>query len=124
MEEQEQHFQVAELRRHLCGQFFPSPPLHCFWQFCFALNEEFSLHILHFYPGCRRVETLCLRNLPPHISTFLNIELFHLFGFTDNPSAWQPGNVTPARPNNRAINATRLQEKCKFNKDINEINEN
>ena len=64
-----------------------------------------------------------LRNLPPHISIFLNIELFHLFGFTDNPSAWQPGNVTPARPNNRAINATKLQEKCEFNKNNNEMYE-
>ena len=118
MEEQEQHFQVAELRRHLCGQFFPSPPLHCFWQFCFALNEEFNLHILQFYPGWQQ------RNLPPHISINLNIELLHLFGFKDNLFAWYPGNVTPARPNNRAINATKLQEKCKFNKDINKINEN
>jgi hypothetical protein len=40
-----------------------------------------------------------------------------------NPSAWQPGNVTPVRPNNRAINATKMQEKCKFNKVLNEIDE-
>ena len=46
--------------------------------------------------------------------TSQDIEWFHLFGFTDNLS-WQPGNVTPVRPKNRALNATRLQEKCKFN---------
>ena len=45
-----------------------------------------------------------------------DIELFHLFGFTDNLS-WQPGNVTPVRPKNKGLNATRLHKKRKFNID-------
>ena len=43
--------------------------------------------------------------------------MFHLFGLTDSPSARQPGNDAPVGPNNGAINATKLQEKCKFKSD-------
>ena len=64
----------------------------------------------------QKVEELSLGHF-----NFASYELSHLFGLTYNPSDWQPGNVTPARPNNWAINATKLQHKCKFNNDTNAV---